>query len=86
MADDYIKREDAVNAVYHHCPSLTMIDAQSILHEAPSVDAVEVVRCRDCRYLYEDTIDGIKELWCGVWTNATTDDAYCSWGKKRKEQ
>ena len=51
----------------------------------PAVDAVEVVRCADCKY-YHTEWDGTQEhyeddYWC-QWVEPNEED-YCSLGKRR---
>ena len=35
---DLIRREDAINAIYHHFPSMTMGECANVLHEVPSAE------------------------------------------------
>lgn len=46
---------------------------------APPVDAVEVVRCKDCKY-YDD-----EDHFCSyvIWANP---DGYCSGGERRTDE
>lgn len=50
---------------------------------APPVDAVEVVRCKDCKY-HKDEVPGM--VWCPYiikdWVN---DNWYCAEGKRKEE-
>lgn len=52
------------------------------LQDTPTVDAVEVVRCRECKHSYED-LSG----WCcshGVCVDCVVpEDFYCSYGERR---
>ena len=50
--------------------------ARDDVREAPTIDAVEVVRCKDCKY-YEG-----KNTYCANDRLATPDD-YCSIGEKK---
>lgn len=43
----------------------------------PSIDAVQVVRCKDCKYYKENT------LVCGKY--GLEDDDYCSWAERREK-
>lgn len=36
--DDPISREDAINAIYHHFPGMTMRECTMVLHEVPSAE------------------------------------------------
>ena len=52
--DDPISREDAINAIYHHFPSMTMGECANVLHEVPSA---EVTLCHlesPCEYQNAD--------------------------------
>lgn len=62
--------------------------AMSCVTASPTVDAVEVVRCKDCRHLDEET------GWCNQnsafgdhdmdW-NIYNDDDFCSYGERRTD-
>ena len=49
--------------------------------EAPTIDAVEVVRCKDCIH-YES--DGGALMVCRIDDMVVDDDDYCSYGEKVK--
>ena len=53
-------------------------------HETDTVDAVPVVRCRDCKYSYED-ISGrcCSHGPCKDWV--VLDDSFCSQGERRDD-
>ena len=57
------------------------------LFEQPTVDAVEVVRCKECKF-YELKYypDNTKAMTCenskAIWTR-TPPDAFCSYGERR---
>lgn len=57
------------------------------IKDAPTVDAVEVVRCKDCKYCAVDRYaDGnvpnyvCIEMYCGVET-----DGFCAWAERRED-
>ena len=56
--------------------------ATLILREAPTVDAVEVVRCRECKYHEEE---GIEMVYCsnmiGGWVE---NEWFCANGKRKE--
>ena len=64
-----------------------------IIQEAPTIDAVPVVRCKTCikweadgSYEFDD--DGTKRLW-GVCSNSLhhcKDNHYCSYGERKEEK
>ena len=60
------------------CRACDVDDLKMELDEAPTIDAVQVVRCKDCKY-YEG-----KNTYCANDRLATPDD-YCSIGERREE-
>ncbi len=55
---------------------------RSMIHGAPTVDAVEVVRCKDCEYW---TPDEIGRRYCNLIDCWTGDTDFCSRGRKHTE-
>lgn len=62
-----------------------------VIAQTDTVDAVEVVRCKDCKYYYKDKIKGFicrhPELDYDIecydhWINANPDD-FCSCGERK---
>ena len=60
--------------------------------DAPTVDAVEVVRCKDCKYYCQDKINGVIcrhpaldfDTECfDHWINTNPDD-FCSYGELKE--
>ena len=52
------------------------------LSEQPTVDAVEVVRCKDCRYCQRDS----NGMWCfNDYEHNLQPDDYCSYGERRTD-
>ena len=51
------------------------------LAHQPSID---IVKCKECRYfsVISDEEEGTNYYMCGVWSNATDKDAFCSYGKR----
>lgn len=55
---------------------------------APTIDAVEVVRCKDCKYMTEhyDT-DGNAPYWtCSEWDSGTDYDGFCHLAERRSDE
>ena len=58
------------------------VNGDTVRHcEAPTVDAVEVVRCRDCKY-HEDTSITEYEHCCMIGKTVRHDD-FCSYGERK---
>jgi len=52
-----------------------------------SVDAVEVVRCKNCRHYgwTENRIPSEREWWCYKWDDAREETDFCSHAERREE-
>ena len=69
------------------CRSCWVDDAMCLIDDAKTVDAVEVVRCKDCKfYELKCYSDGKKRMCCennnAIWTD-TPPDAFCSYGERK---
>jgi hypothetical protein len=53
--------------------------AMCMVHEAPTVDAEPVVRCKDCEYFDSREITGYCYLSEDIWK----PNDFCSYGKRR---
>ena len=49
--------------------------ARKLIEDAPTVEAVEIVRCRDCKHRYSDS-------WCEYVDD--DDNFYCARGKRKE--
>lgn len=68
---DYLThRECAGHGEYYDMEIVTKVR----IDNAPTIDAVEVVRCKDCRH----------NEWC-IPKQGRTENDYCSRGKRRAE-
>ena len=54
--------------------------------EQPTIDAVPVVRCKDCKWFVLDTTGGAycNHPTCGLF-NGYEPDAFCSYGERKEE-
>ena len=82
--DDLIKRQGALDAIKltssPYLPELngTYPAQVKALKELPSVDAVEVVRCKDCKYAY-------KFKCAFAYSRFPKDDDFCSYGERKAD-
>lgn len=66
--------------------TLMMYEIADEIDEAPTIDAVPVVRCKDCHYIseYDEYIRDKDEiahgLWCRLKNHSCEPDDYCSCG------
>ena len=81
-ANVFIRDLTAMKSVYDAIALDGMIKA---LKEAPTVDAVEVVRCKDCKHRYNGK-DCTHPLFLSYSWGAirkVKDDDFCSYGERR---
>lgn len=61
-----------------------------VIDEAPTVDAVEVVRCKDCKHWLQRSAEvyrpvGIEGCACDSWIRITQENDFCSRGERKDE-
>ena len=78
MRDDWLENGEN-EYVYDTNAVLDSIDSK------PTVDAVEVVRCKDCEYLVNTTINANGFLICDISDMEIAPDDFCSYGERREE-
>ena len=69
---DLIDRKELRDALYE-ADAVTM-QGVKIINQFPAVNAVEVVRCRDCKHRYSDS-------WCEYVDD--DDNFYCARGERK---
>jgi hypothetical protein len=86
MDNDLISRSAAIDALMK-APKLTRSIIRRVLRQVPEVDAVEVVRCKDCkrRYYNEDREVYCCEAWADGYDTEVRDDCFCSYGERRSD-
>lgn len=57
------------------------IAIENYVDDMPTVDAVEVVRCKDCIHRMEDGMCEYKDYRVAV----QDDNDFCSWGERRED-
>lgn len=68
--------------------SLSSVDEDTILdlvNSIPTVDAVIVTRCKDCKHrIYKDMGEEIGEIGgCGLFNCAMPNEGFCSHGERK---
>ena len=74
MADEYIRKQDAVDAFED--TTFTKNEIRRRLLDIKPVDVVPVVRCDDCVYYG-------SRRWCELHSSVFDDNAFCSYGERR---
>ena len=54
--------------------------ARKLMEDAPTVDAVEVVRCQDCKYHEDTLVIGFEH--CCLYDLTMRYNDFCSYGKR----
>ena len=89
---DYIDRQAAIDALAEELAykpegywdsGLNQYDVEVVLNQQPSVDAVEVVRCQDCKHRYIDG-ENVRYNVCDLNHNKVQEDYwYCADGERK---
>ena len=58
------------------------VDAKQI-SDAPTIDAVPVVRCRECKQEEVDDLDFPDQYYCHAGCGWNNGDFYCSYGERK---
>ena len=88
---DYIRRDDALFALRKaerggSMTALTRLErAYAEIREMPAADVAEVVRCKDCEYLVNTTINANGFLICDISDMEIAQDDFCSYGERMEE-
>ena len=90
---EYIDREAALALVRPDDPNdkrcaVTVETAKRLIRHvltaAPAADVAPVVRCKDCKYSYED-IDGLTCVYGPCVDCTVPEDFYCKYGEREEE-
>lgn len=54
-----------------------------VIDEQQPVDAVPVVRCKDCKWWY---LDADTEMACEYTEMGQPEDGYCNWAERRSDE
>lgn len=55
-----------------------------LLNDMPTVDAAPVVRCKDCKYIVNATVNSNGFLICHVNDMEIAPDDFCSYGERKE--
>ena len=66
--------------------TMMMYEIADEIEDAPTVDAVEVVRCRECKQGEVDDPDFPDQYYCHAGCGWNNGDFYCSYGEKRRDK
>lgn len=79
-----IDAHDLMERLYDANPK-GRVELAELIETEPTVDAVEVVRCKDCKkYIPCQKLPIGTSKWCGLFDRATCEMNYCGWGERRE--
>ena len=76
----YTEREKQGNYTFVACEIKQ--DFADLMDEIPTVDAVEVVRCKDCKYYHLSRLECHNKYMNGI----IGVDGFCSYGERRSDE
>lgn len=84
--DDLISRKDAIGRISTmFAPTPTqkdmVADCLEILDSIPTIDAVPIIRCKDCKNFVKGENESDAWEWCFYWHEETEEDGYCHMGE-----
>ena len=65
--------------------TIDAIDLRLALLREPIVDAIPVVRCKDCKF-YEPSPAGEEFGWCNYFDSRIANSHYCSYGERKENE
>lgn len=72
---------DELMEKYHKTP---VWDSWVEINNAPTIDAVPVVRCKDCVMYQSSGKSGLNLGWCPVCSFVRWGDDFCSYGERKE--
>lgn len=80
--DDMIHRDNIKQQLLERCFYPAIV--KGALESAPTVDAVPVVRCRDCKWLYDEMDDYCCRSHRGL--VRICENSFCSYGERKDNE
>lgn len=79
-----------LSAYYKHRTPVQNSALHDALSRVPTVDAVPVIRCKDCKHMGDVYLVSLpwleqKEHRCRYWEHPTTPDDYCNRAERKEE-
>ena len=72
--------------VWDESGATTANEFENIILQIPTVDAVPVVRCKDCKHYHADPWGYGNCVFEGGVSRRTKTSDFCSWGERREDE
>jgi hypothetical protein len=84
---DLLKKNCKITGEFdNHFVCVDLVTLGQVVDNQPTVDAVEVVRCKDCMYAFM-TIDGEQVKYCDIFDSDNgvyfDKNHFCSYGERK---
>ena len=76
---------DIANHPIHGNFKITVASVRAAISNAPVIDAVPVVRCKECWYYQNAKLNKKGFLICPASGMEITEDDYCSYGERKED-
>ena len=83
--DELVKRSDVLVAYYDDFYSHDYFPFEDVLNSVPAVDAVKVVRCKDCIRRYDSDECPMCYVSGGQYYEYTSGNGYCDRGERKED-
>lgn len=80
-----LKLESLLSKMSHTYAWMYIDMAIDRIKKAPAVDAVEVVRCKDCDFQREPGPFALNDIYCNLHRTYFPNNGFCHSGERRKE-
>ena len=78
----YIEREAAIKAAKHAWAK--NLEPSQYIEALPAADVAPVVRCKDCKYIVEATVNSNGFLICHINDMEISPTDFCSYGERKE--
>lgn len=87
MNDDLIRRRELLEHLHRKVRSGDDVNIDKEILGFPAVDAVEVVRCKDCKHSHweQEACHGKVVHYCYILKSEVHKEFFCKFGERRKE-
>ena len=70
---------------YHHRTEIQHDALKEAIERVPTVDAVEIVRCKDCKWYERKYPWNGNSYECSYLEAPMDDNDFCSWGERKED-